>query len=412
MYFGLLLVRTSHRVTLTPHLLNETKKLATTNFTSKLNGNMADDNSLAKNRTRRTKKEPASKEALRPIGSSQSLTMSPAENTKRKHVYDSLEHCRAVKTRSTKKAAETKIEPAEKIEAAQAEDDEEGNTLDFIESLRSKSSSKSGKFHDTSLDGKPYNIKITTWNINGLRSWLGKRSGLAFIAQDDADIYCFQEIKCGNSKVPSEIREVPGYFCHWNGSDDGHSGVVCFSKKKPKNVTNGIGVKVFDDEARVITLEFDTYYVVNAYVPNSGRALVRLEFRMKWDAEFQSYLKELDSKKPIIVCGDLNVSHHEIDLANPKTNLKTAGFTIGERNNFTKLLESLDLIDVFRSLNPDKTECYTFWTYMRNAREKNIGWRLDYFLISKRFVKRICDCIIRNDVHGSDHCPVSLYLAI
>lgn len=368
---------------------------------------MADDNSLAKNRTRRTKKEPASKEALRTVESTQSL--SPAENLKRKHVYDSLEHCRAVKTRSSKKTVEAK---SEAVETAKQDEDDESNTLDFIESLRSKSSSKSGKFHDTSLDGRPYNMKITTWNINGLRSWLGKRSGLAFIAQDDADIYCFQETKCANSKVPSEIKDVPGYFCYWNGSDDGHSGVVCFSKKKPKNVTNGIGIKVFDDEARVITLEFDTYYVINAYVPNSGRGLVRLEFRMKWDAEFQNYLKDLDSKKPIIVCGDLNVSHHEIDLANPKTNLKTAGFTIGERNNFTKLLESLDLIDIFRTLNPDKTECYTFWTYMRNAREKNIGWRLDYFLISKRWVKKICDCIIRNDVHGSDHCPLSLYLAI
>lgn len=371
---------------------------------------MADEDSIAKNRGRRTKKEPASKDALRTIESGQSQVATTATvNLKRKHVYDSLEHCRAVRTKSTSKKNESKTDQPD-VETDKK--DEESGTIDFIDSLRSKSTSRSGKYHDTSLDGKSYNLKITTWNINGLRKWLTKRSGLAFIAQDDADIYCFQETKCGNSKVPSEIKNVPGYFCFWNGSDDGHSGVVCFSKRKPKNVTNGIGMDVYDKEARVITMEFDTYFVINVYVPNSGRGLVRLDFRMKWDADFMNYLKDLDSKKPIIVCGDLNVSHHEIDLTNPKTNLKTAGFTIGERDNFTKLLENVDLLDVFRFLNPDKKDCYTFWSYMRNAREKNIGWRLDYFLISKQWTDKICDCIIQKEVHGSDHCPVSLFLAI
>jgi len=351
---------------------------------------MAEEDSIAKNRGRRAKKEAASESA-----------------PKRKHVYDSLEHCRAARSRSNSK--EASLQPSDVAsEAAQ----EEASTVDFIESLRSKSSSHSGRFHDTSLDGKPSNLKITTWNINGLRSWLAKRSGLAFIAQDDADIYCFQETKCGNSKVPSEIKNVPGYFCYWNGSDDGHSGVVCFSKKQPKNVFKGIGIEIYDKEARLLTLEFDKYFVVNVYVPNSGRGLVRLDFRMKWDADFQNYLKDLDSQKPVIVCGDMNVSHQEIDLANPKTNLRTAGFTIGERNNFTKLLDNLELIDIYRYLYPEKTDCYTFWTYMRNARDKNVGWRLDYFLISKRWTIKICDCIIRNDVYGSDHCPVSLYLAL
>lgn len=385
---------------------------------------MADQDSVAKNRGRRAKKEPpskevgggtaskdtkkevASKDALRPIDSIQS--QSPAAvNLKRKHVYDSLEHCRAVRSKSTGKDTEA-VDVSEKVNS----NDDETGTIDFIDSLRSKSSSRSGKFHDTSLDGKNYNLKITTWNINGLRSWLSKRSGLAFIAQDDADIYCFQETKCANNKVPNEVKDISGYFCYWNGCDDGHSGVVCISKKRPMNVTNGIGIEIYDKEARVITLEFDKYFVVNAYVPNSGRGLVRLDFRMKWDNDFQNFLKDLNAQKPVILCGDLNVSHHEIDLANPKTNLKTAGFTIGERNNFTKLLENVDLLDVFRFLNPDKPECYTFWTYMRNAREKNIGWRLDYFLISKRWTKKICDCIIRSDVYGSDHCPVSIYLAI
>lgn len=371
---------------------------------------MADEDSLAKNRGRRTKKDTKNKEALKTVESAQ--TQSPVAatiNLKRKHVYDSLEHCRAVRSKSMSKE-DKKEEQKEKSNGSDVKEDETA-TAEFIEALRTKSSSRSGRYHDTSLDGKASNLKITSWNINGLRSWLGKRSGLAFIAQDDADIYCFQEIKCGNSKLPSEIKEVPGYQCFWNGSDDGHSGVVCFSKNQPKNVTNGIGIELYDTEARVITLEFDKYYVVNVYVPNSGRGLVRLDYRMKWDTDFQNYLKNLDSRKPVIVCGDLNVSHHEIDLANPKTNLKTAGFTIGERNNFSKLLESLDLIDVYRFLNPDKTDCYTFWTYMRNARDKNIGWRLDYFLLSKRWAKKICDCIIRNDVFGSDHCPVSLYLA-
>lgn len=371
---------------------------------------MADEDSVAKNRGRRTKKEPPPREpkspkepkdALRNVDSVQS--QSPAVNMKRKHVYDSLEHCRAVRTKSTSKDTN-----ANGKDATGSDD----NTLDFIESLRSRSSSKSGRYHDTSVDGKPCNLKITTWNINGLRSWLGKRSGLTFIAQDDADIYCFQETKCGNSKIPNEIKNIPGYQCYWNGADDGHSGVVCFSKKKPMGVTNGIGKEVYDKEARVITMEFDKYYVINVYVPNSGRALVRLDFRMKWDADFQAYLKDLDSRKPIIVCGDLNVSHHEIDLANPKTNLKTAGFTIGERDNFSRLLDDANLVDVFRFLNPDKKECYTFWTYMRNAREKNVGWRLDYFLMSKRWLKKICDCIIRSDVYGSDHCPVSFYLSL
>lgn len=368
---------------------------------------MADDDSIAKNRGRRAKKE---KDVLRTVDSTQST--SPVVNMKRKHVYDSLEHCRAMRSRSTSKEGKEKIcaEPStSNITPPGAEDAE---TMEFIESLRSKSSSRSGRFHDTSIDGKPYNLKITTWNINGLRSWLTKRCGLAFIAEDDADIYCFQEIKCGNSKVPAEVKEIPGYQCFWNGSDDGHSGVVCFSKKKPLKVTNGIGIEIYDKESRVITMEFESFYVINAYVPNSGRGLVRLDYRMKWDADFCNYIKQLDEKKPTIVCGDLNVSHHEIDLANPKTNLKTAGFTIGERDNFGKMLENIDLIDVFRFLNPAKKECYTFWSYMRNAREKNIGWRLDYFLISKRWMKKICDCIIRSEVHGSDHCPVTLYIAI
>lgn len=368
---------------------------------------MADDESVARNRGRRAKKEPSPRDSTLPTDSVKSVA-SPEPDLVRKHVYDSLEHFRATRSRSLSK--ETSKAPPGSTLASPNEDIESG-TIQYIDALRSKSGSRSERFHDCSLDGKKYNLKITSWNINGLRSWLSKRSGLTFIAQDDADIYCFQETKCANSKVPSEIKEVPGYNCFWNGSDDGHSGVCCFTKRQPKNVTYGIGIEIFDKEARIITMEFDKFFVINVYVPNSGRGLVRLDFRMNWDNEFQSYLKKLDSEKAVIVCGDLNVSHQEIDLTNPKTNIKTAGFTIGERNNFSKLLEKVDLVDVFRFLHPDKAGCYTFWSYMRNAREKNIGWRLDYFLLSKRWAKRICDCLTRSDVYGSDHCPVSLYLA-
>lgn len=365
---------------------------------------MADDESVARTRPKRGAKKDTNESPAQ-----QDEDVQVEEKPKRKHVYDSLEHCRATRSKSISKSAPKKPKSDESTEENKDDDSE---TVDFIESLRSKSISRSGRFHDTSLDGKPYNLKITTWNINGLRSWLAKRSGLAFIAQDDADIYCFQETKCSNSKVPAEIKNVSGYNCYWHGSEDGHSGVVCFSKKQPKSVSYGLNSEIFDKEARLITMEFDKFYVINVYVPNSGRGLVRLDVRMKWDVEFRNYLKGLDAKKPIIVCGDLNVSHHEIDLTNPKTNLKTAGFTIGERQNMTRLLEQVDLVDVFRLLYPDKTGCYTFWTYMKNAREKNIGWRLDYFLLSKRWSKRICDCIIQNEVYGSDHCPTSLFIAI
>lgn len=375
---------------------------------------MNDEDSIARNRPRRgtrkevkkpEKKDEKNKEAIATIDSTQSET--PV--VKRKHVYDSLEHCRALDSTKQKKGVKA---------ANVVPDDEEDNatedTTEYIRSLSSgsKSRSISERYHDTSLDGKPTNLKITTWNINGLRNWLAKRSGLNFIANDDADIYCFQEIKCGNNKIPLEIKTIPGYFTYWNGSDDGHSGVVCFTKKAAKSVKNGIGIEEYDQEARTITMEFDKFILVNAYVPNSGRGLVRYDFRMKWDEDFSNYLKGLESQKPLIVCGDLNVSHHEIDIANPKSNLKTAGFTIGERDNFSRLLDNVNLIDVFRYLNPTKAEAYTFWTYMRNAREKNIGWRLDYFLLSKRWTKKICDCIIGSDTYGSDHCPVSLYLAL
>lgn len=371
-----------------------------------------DKDSIAKSKGKRSKKDVKSRETLASDKTDSAESVSSALRLKRKHVYDSLEQARAVRSRSHSNSKE--LDKPKSAKSVTKSSDSSAGAETAPEPVKSKSSSKSdsNKYHDTSLDGKPYNLKITTWNINGLRSWLSKRNGMTFMTQDKADVYCFQETKCANSKVPSEIKEFPGYNCYWNGNDNGMAGVACFAKTKPKNVVMGIGNNDYDKESRVITMEFDKYYVINAYVPNSGRELVRLDFRMKWDADFQEYIKKLDSQKPVIVCGDLNVSHQEIDLANPKTNLKTAGFTIGERNNFTKLLTNVDLLDVFRYLNPDKKDSYTFWTYMRQAREKNIGWRLDYFLVSKKWVKKICDCVIRSDVYGSDHCPVSLYMSI
>jgi len=341
---------------------------------------------------------------------------SKAVATKRKNTNDAIENGSGRPVRSKAKndngESDPKISKASSSAESKSEEQDHNETDDITKKFIATLEAKTGPFNKYSMEGKECNLKITTFNINGLRSWLTKQNGFKFIRDDQADILCFQETKCGDSKVPAEIKNQPGYRCYVNGSDDGHSGVLCLSKKKPIKVTNGIGIEVYDKEARVITMEFEQYYVVNVYVPNSGRGLVRLDFRMKWDADFLAYLKDLDSVKPVIVCGDLNVSHHEIDLANPKTNLKTAGFTIGERNNFSKLLDETQLVDIFRLLNPGKLACYTYWSYMKNAREKNIGWRLDYFLISRRIIEKTCDVVIQNDVQGSDHCPVSMYLAV
>jgi len=359
-------------------------------------------------------RDETSRKSLSPMKTVDSTSSIPASEStalslKRRHVYDSLEHCRANQSKQISTSKSTSPNGSQNDPSAELS----ANTLNFIESLQSKSTSRSSsRYHDTSMEGKPANLKITSWNINGLRSWLSKRAGLTFIAQDDADIYCFQETKCDSANIPNEIKEVPGYKCFWNNSTDRHSGVVCFAKREPINVTYGIGSSIFDKEGRVITLEYNDYFLVNAFVPNSGPKLVKLEHRLKWDTSFYTYLKKLETKKAIIVCGDLNVSHREIDLANPKANSKTAGYTQAERDNFTKLLEDLSLVDVFRYLNPVKRDCYTYWTFMRNARQRNIGWRLDYFLMSRRWLEKVCDCIIRSDVHGSDHCPISMFISV
>ena len=253
-----------------------------------------------------------------------------------------------------------------------------------------------------------YNLKISSWNVAGLRSWL-KKGGLTFLDYEQPDIFCMQETKCTTDQLPEEVERIPGYHPYWLCMPGGYAGVAIYSKIMPINVEYGIGNKEFDDSGRVITAEYEKFFLINVYVPNSGRKLVNLEPRMKWEQLFQEFLQKLDARKPVVVCGDMNVSHQEIDLANPKTNTRNAGFTKEERDKMSELL-ALGYVDTFRHLYPDRKGAYTFWTYMGNARARNVGWRLDYFIVSERFVSRVVDNCIRQQCLGSDHCPITLYL--
>ncbi|XP_069058547.1 DNA repair nuclease/redox regulator APEX1 isoform X2 [Pleurodeles waltl] len=265
----------------------------------------------------------------------------------------------------------------------------------------------------TSASGRKYNLKISSWNVDGLRAWV-KKNGLDWVRQEDPDILCLQETKCALKALPADIKDMPEYpHKYWACSEEkeGYSGVAMLCKNKPINVTYGIGIEEHDQEGRIITAEFDMYYLVAAYVPNSGRGLIRLDYRQKWDVDLRAYLKALDEKKPLILCGDLNVAHQEIDLKNPKGNKKSAGFTPQEREGFSTLLAD-GYIDSFRHIYPDVPYAYTFWTYMMNSRAKNVGWRLDYFVLSKALQDKLCDNKIRSKVIGSDHCPITLYMAM
>ncbi|KAJ7313015.1 hypothetical protein JRQ81_004276 [Phrynocephalus forsythii] len=265
----------------------------------------------------------------------------------------------------------------------------------------------------TAPSGKKYTLKVTSWNVDGIRAWF-KKKGLEWVCEENPDVLCLQETKCAEKQLPAEVRDLAEYpHKYWACSDDkeGYSGVALLSKTKPVDVTYGIGEEEHDKEGRVITAEFPSYFLVTAYVPNAGRGLVRLEYRQRWDVAFRSYLQGLAARKPLILCGDLNVAHQEIDLKNPKGNKKNAGFTPEERDGFTKLLEA-GFIDSFRHLYPDTPYAYTFWTYMMNARAKNVGWRLDYFLVSKDLLEGLCDSKIRSSALGSDHCPITLYVAV
>lgn len=247
-------------------------------------------------------------------------------------------------------------------------------------------------------------MKFISWNVNGLRACMQK--GFEdFFKEIDADIFCLQETKLSEGQLSMEL---PEYHQYWNYADKkGYSGTALFTKKEPLNVTYGIGVDEHDHEGRVITAEYEDYYFITVYVPNSQRELTRLDYRMKWEKDFLSYIKKLDEKKPVIYCGDLNVAHKEIDLKNPKSNHHNAGFTDEERECFSRVLDS-GFTDTFRHFYPDKTDIYSWWSYMFHAREKNAGWRIDYFVTSKRLENRLTDAKIHTDIQGSDHCPVEL----
>ena len=247
---------------------------------------------------------------------------------------------------------------------------------------------------------------FVSWNVNGLRAVCGK--GFADIFTEfDADFFCLQEIKLSEGQLDLNF---PGYESYWNYAErKGYSGTAIFSRHKPVAVTYGIGIAEHDNEGRVITLEMPDFYLVTVYTPNSKDGLARLDYRMEWEEAFRKYLKGLDASKPVIVCGDLNVAHKEIDLKNPSTNRHSAGFTDEERGCMTKLLES-GFTDSFRHLYPDVEGAYSWWSYRMRARERNAGWRIDYFLVSDRIADRISQARIHSDVFGSDHCPVSVEL--
>ncbi|KQS70022.1 recombination repair protein 1 isoform X2 [Drosophila erecta] len=257
---------------------------------------------------------------------------------------------------------------------------------------------------------KEFNLKICSWNVAGLRAWL-KKDGLQLIDLEEPDIFCLQETKCANDQLPEEVTRLPGYHPYWLCMPGGYAGVAIYSKIMPINVEYGIGNEEFDDVGRMITAEYEKFYLINVYVPNSGRKLVNLEPRMRWEKLFQAYVQKLDALKPVVICGDMNVSHMPIDLENPKSNTKNAGFTQEERDKMTELL-GLGFVDSFRHLYPDRKGAYTFWTYMANARARNVGWRLDYCLVSERFVSKVVEHEIRRQCLGSDHCPITIFFNI
>ena len=249
-------------------------------------------------------------------------------------------------------------------------------------------------------------MKFVSWNVNGLRACIGK-GFLDYFTGTDADVFCLQETKLSDGQLSLEL---PGYRLYWNYADKkGYSGTAVFAKEEPVSVTYGVGVPELDTEGRMITLEYPNFYLVTCYTPNAQRELARIDHRLSWDEAFRAKLTALDANKPVIVCGDLNVAHKEIDLKNPAANRGNAGFSDQERESFQKTLD-LGFTDSFRYLHPEKTGAYSWWSYMFHAREKNAGWRIDYFLVSNRAASQIQEANIRSEIQGSDHCPVELVL--
>ncbi len=274
------------------------------------------------------------------------------------------------------------------------------NVSTFIEENPEQSGGRESAIETEKLSMK----KMISWNVNGLRACLGK-GFLEYVKESDADVFCIQESKCQEGQVELEL---PGYHQYWNYAEKkGYSGTAMFTKEEPIAVTYGLGIEEHDHEGRVITAEFPEYYVVTCYTPNSQDGLKRLDYRMQWEDAFRAYLKALETKKPVIFCGDLNVAHQEIDLKNPKTNRKNAGFSDEERAKFTELLEA-GFVDTFRYFYPDQEGIYSWWSYRFSARAKNAGWRIDYFCVSESLKDRLVDAKIHTEVMGSDHCPVEL----
>ncbi|GAB2044802.1 exodeoxyribonuclease III [Agathobaculum sp. TL06] len=248
-------------------------------------------------------------------------------------------------------------------------------------------------------------MKLISWNVNGLRACVGK-GFFAFMEAEQPDMLCLQETKL----QPEQAPQIEGYYEYWNSAEKkGYSGVALFSKTEPEAVAYGLGIDEHDHEGRVITADYGAFYLVTVYTPNSQDELKRLDYRMRWEDDFRAYLQKLDAEKPVIVCGDMNVAHQEIDLKNPKTNRRNAGFTDEERAKMTELL-GVGFTDTFRHFYPELTGAYSWWSYRFKAREKNAGWRIDYFLVSNRLIGRVKAARILSDVFGSDHCPVLIEL--
>lgn len=251
-------------------------------------------------------------------------------------------------------------------------------------------------------------MQLISWNVNGIRACVNK-GFKEYFKQAQADIFCIQETKCQPDQIELEFNE---YHSYWNSAKKkGYSGTAIFTKIEPKQVKYGIGIEEHDQEGRIITLEFENFYLINNYTPNSKRELERLKYRQQWEDEIRKYLSKLNKKKPVIMCGDLNVAHQEIDLKNPKTNKGNAGFTNEERQKMTMLLET-GFTDSFRYLYPQKENSYTWWSYMGKAREKNVGWRIDYFIVSNGIKQKIEEASIHSEIMGSDHCPIGLKIKI
>ena len=249
-------------------------------------------------------------------------------------------------------------------------------------------------------------MKIISWNVAGFRACL-KKGFIEFFNEENPDIICLQEVKAERHQIDFTPDNYFEYL--FPAKRKGYSGTLIYTKIKPLSVTYGINEEEYDNEGRTITLEFDNFYLINVYVPNVKRDLSRLEYRMSWEDELLRYLKKLEEKKPVVVCGDFNVAHTEIDIKNAKANIGNAGFTNEERNKFSELLES-GFIDTYRYFNPDKKDCYTWWSYMGRARENNVGWRIDYFITSESIINKVSNPIIYSDVYGSDHCPIGIEL--